>query len=257
MPEMHEVWDPNDWELHVYGLLQDRHGPLNIHKVPARHRGDHGLDYYSLEDQECYAVQEPCDVADRAEKQKAKITVDLKKFCTKKTELCSLFGSVQMTRWVLLAPLHDSSQLNAHATAKTIEVIREQVAIYGFSTFPPPELEISHENYRPQREGFEIGFEMSASDTIRLKWAYQLALLEVARETRTHHAGLVIFDEPQQQKTARISFKKLLDRAATAAASGQQIIFETSEDRDQLEDFLSGLDCHFLPFDGPIVRRVT
>ena len=125
MPELYEFWDPNDWELHVYGLLQDRHGPLNIHKVPARHKGDHGLDYYSLEDEvcyQCYAVQEPCEVADRAEKQKAKITVDLKKFCTKKAELCSLFGSVQMTRWVLLVPLHDSSQLNAHATAKTAEV---------------------------------------------------------------------------------------------------------------------------------------
>jgi hypothetical protein len=125
MPELHEFWDPNEWELHAYGLLQDRHGYLNIHKVPARHKGDHGLDYYSIEDQvsyQCYAVQEPCEVAERAEKQKAKITTDLKKFCTKKTELCSLFGSIQMTRWVLLVPLHDSSQLNAHATAKTIEV---------------------------------------------------------------------------------------------------------------------------------------
>lgn len=136
------------------------------------------------------------------------------------------------------------------------ELIRDQVAAYGFSTFPPPELEISDENYRPQREGFEIGFEMSASDTIRLKWAYQLALLEVARTARTHHAGLVIFDEPQQQKTAKISFKKLLDRAAAARTSGQQIIFATSEDRDQLEGFLSDLDCHFLAFDGPIVRRI-
>jgi hypothetical protein len=137
------------------------------------------------------------------------------------------------------------------------ELIREQAASYGFSTFPPSELEISHENYRPQREGFEIGFEMSASDTIRLKWAYQLALLEVARTAETHHPGLVIFDEPQQQKTAKISFKKLLDRAATARASGQQVIFATSEDRDQLEAFLLDVDCHFLAFDTPIVRRLT
>jgi hypothetical protein len=97
---------------------------------------------------------------------------------------------------------------------------------------------------------------MSASDTIRLKWAYQLALLEIARETQTHHAGFVVFDEPQQQKTAKISFKKLLDRAATASTSGQQIIFATSEDRDQLEEFLSDLECHFLAFEGPIVRRL-
>jgi hypothetical protein len=125
MPQLHEFWDPNDWELHIYGLLQDRHGPLNIHKVPARHKGDHGIDYYSLEDHvsyQCYAVQEPCEVADRADKQKAKITTDLKKFCINKTELSKLFGSAQMSRWVLVVPLHDSSELNAHATAKTGEV---------------------------------------------------------------------------------------------------------------------------------------
>lgn len=135
-------------------------------------------------------------------------------------------------------------------------LIREQATSYGFSTFPPSELEISHESYKPQREGFEIGFEMSASDTIRLKWAYQLALLEVARTAETHHAGLVIFDEPQQQKTAKISFKKLLDRAASARQSGQQVIFATSEDRDQLDTFLSDVDCHFLAFETPIVRRL-
>jgi len=125
MPEIHEFWDPNEWEQHVYGLLQDRHGPLNVHKVPARHKGDHGLDYYSLEDKvayQCYAVQEPCEVADRADKQKAKVTTDLNKFCTKKAELSGMFGSVQMARWVLVVPLHDSSQLNAHTTAKTVEV---------------------------------------------------------------------------------------------------------------------------------------
>ena len=73
MPIIHECWDPNDWELHAFGLLQDRHGPVNVMKVPARHRGDFGLDYYCLCDRvayQCYAVQEPCEVADRAEKTK-------------------------------------------------------------------------------------------------------------------------------------------------------------------------------------------
>lgn len=137
------------------------------------------------------------------------------------------------------------------------DLVREQVAGYGFSTFPAIELEISEENYRPQREGFEIGFELSASDAIRLKWAYQLALLELARSGTTHHPGVVIFDEPQQQKTAKISFKELLERASNAKASGQQVIFATSEDRDQLDAFLAGVDCNFLPFDGPLVRRVN
>jgi hypothetical protein len=89
-----------------------------------------------------------------------------------------------------------------------------------------------------------------------LKWAYQLALLEVARVADTHHAGLVIFDEPQQQKTAKISFKKLLERAASARAVSQQVIFATSEERNELEGFLSNIDCNFIAFDTPIVRRL-
>lgn len=125
MPDLHEFWDPNEWELHVFGLLQDRHGVLNVMKVPARHKGDYGLDYYCLSHRvayQCYAVQEPCEVADRANKQKAKITTDLKKFCTKKSDLEALFGKVQINRWVLVVPIHDSGQVNLHLTSKAAEV---------------------------------------------------------------------------------------------------------------------------------------
>lgn len=124
MPELHQYFDPNEWESHVYRLLQDRHGPLNVCKVPARHKGDFGLDYYSLADQvvyQCYAVQEPCDVADRADKQQAKITIDLRKFWTGKQELLAILGSVQIKRWILVVPLHDSAKLNGHCTKKTAE----------------------------------------------------------------------------------------------------------------------------------------
>jgi hypothetical protein len=125
MPELNEYWDPNEWELHVFGLLQDRHGALNVMKVPARHKGDRGIDYYCLKESvvyQCYAVLEPCEVADRASKQKAKIISDLHKFCTKTAELAALFGPAQIARWVLVVPLHDSAEVNLHLTAKTAEV---------------------------------------------------------------------------------------------------------------------------------------
>jgi hypothetical protein len=125
MPSWHEFWDPNEWEVHVFGLLQDRHGALNVLKVPARHKGDYGLDYYCLSNQvtyQCYAVQEPCEVADRADKQKTKITTDLKKFCKNKDELTRLFRDVKINRWILVVPIHDSVLVNLHLTSKTAEV---------------------------------------------------------------------------------------------------------------------------------------
>ncbi len=135
-------------------------------------------------------------------------------------------------------------------------LIREQVGTYGFSTFPPSEIDISPDNYRPQKEGFEIGFELSASDAIRLKWAYQLALMEMTRSVSTNHPGFIVFDEPRQQETAKLSFRRLLRRAATSKSAGQQVIFATSEDREQLTAFLKDVDCQLLLFDGPIVQRI-
>ena len=135
-------------------------------------------------------------------------------------------------------------------------LVREQVGDYGFTTFPAGEIEISPDNYRPQKEGFEIGFELSASDAIRLKWAYQLGLLELSRTTATNHPGFVIFDEPRQQETAKVSFHNLLRRSATSKKFDQQVIFATSEDRGQLAAAVKGIEHHLIPFDGPIIRRI-
>jgi hypothetical protein len=148
------------------------------------------------------------------------------------------------------------TQRDRGKVARLQTLIRDQATNYGFTTFPAAEIEVSEDNYRPQKEGFEIGFELSASDAIRLKWAYQLALLELGRDEHTNHPGFVIFDEPRQQETAKISFRSLLERAAGVSAAGQQVIFATSEDREQLEQFLAGVDCQLLEFDGPIVRRL-
>ena len=136
-------------------------------------------------------------------------------------------------------------------------IIQEQAKSYGFSTFPAEEIEISPENYRPQKEGFEIGFELSASDAIRLKWAYQLALMELARVRNTNHLGFVVFDEPRQQEAAKLSFRRLLERASKAKVADQQVIFATSEDREQLTSFLAELDCKLISFDGAIIRRMS
>jgi hypothetical protein len=148
MPESYEFWEPNEWEEYACRLLHDRHGPINVMKVPARHKGDFGIDYYCLMHRvayQCYAVQEPCEVADRADKQKAKITTDLAKFCSR-NEIERLFSGTKVSRWILLVPIHDSAQVNLHLTAKTAEVRQKglsyvaddfEVLIHDFDCFDP------------------------------------------------------------------------------------------------------------------------
>lgn len=134
--------------------------------------------------------------------------------------------------------------------------IRAQLDLYKFTTFPTSELTVSEDTYRPEKEGFEIGFELSASDSIRLKWAYQMGLLEVAKTTATNHPGLLVFDEPRQQEAAKVSMAGLLRVAARNGANGAQIIIATSEQLDTIKELTTGLQCNLQTFPGRIIRRI-
>lgn len=125
MPVELEIWDGDEWEAHVLRLLHDRHGATNVQKVPARHRGDCGIDAFCLSDRvvyQSYAVLEPCSVADRAEKQRDKITIDIGKFTDPAKGASELFKDHPISRWILVVPLHDSREVNRHAIRKQGEV---------------------------------------------------------------------------------------------------------------------------------------
>lgn len=134
--------------------------------------------------------------------------------------------------------------------------IRSQLDLYKFTTFPTSELTVSEDTYRPEKEGFEIGFELSASDSIRLKWAYQMGLLEVAKSADTNHPGLLVFDEPRQQEAAKVSMAGLLRVAARNGAAGAQIIIATSEQLDTVKELTANLQCDLQTFPGRIIKRI-
>jgi hypothetical protein len=120
-----QVWNPDDWETLALGLLQSRHGALNVHKIPAAHKGDFGIDYYCAADAvayQCYAVQEPVDISTRAERQKRKITTDTGKIISNAIEIGQLFLGTPIKRWMLLVPVHDSKDVNLHCAKKTLEI---------------------------------------------------------------------------------------------------------------------------------------
>lgn len=135
--------------------------------------------------------------------------------------------------------------------------IRRQLENYQFITFKTEALTVSHDTYRPEREGFEIGFELSASDSVRLKWAYQIGLLDVALSTPTNHPRLLVMDEPRQQEAAEVSVGGLFAEAARVAARGSQVLIATSERLASVEEFLKGLPSHqLIKFDGRLIKRI-
>lgn len=126
-----DAWDGNEWEAHVLRLLQDQYGHENVQKVPAKHKGDCGLDYFCLNKlvvYQCYAVEEPVCVADRATKQKSKITTDIGKFCDAAKGAAEMFAGYGIKRWILAVPLNDSKEVVQHALKKSGEVIAKKLS---------------------------------------------------------------------------------------------------------------------------------
>jgi hypothetical protein len=80
------------------------------------------------------------------------------------------------------------------------------------------------------------GPDVSASDLIRLHWAYLLSLLEVGTRPTGNHPGLLILDEPQQQSVEEGAFLAMLKHAADS--SNSQIIIATSHERESLGTYL-------------------
>lgn len=131
--------------------------------------------------------------------------------------------------------------------------IRSQLGLYRFTTFPAGELTVSEDTYRPEKEGFEIGFELSASDGVRLKWAYQMGLLDVSLNAPTNHPGLLVLDEPRQQEAAEVSIGGLLKEAARLGAAGAQVIIATSERLETVRELSAGLPCDLVVYDGRLI----
>ncbi|HYE82241.1 MAG TPA: hypothetical protein VEG39_08750 [Clostridia bacterium] len=60
-------------------------------------------------------------------------------------------------------------------------------------------IDISPESLLPTIDGFDMKFDSSASDGIRVIWAFTMALLQVSIEKKGNHPCVIIFDEPAQQ----------------------------------------------------------
>ena len=129
-----------------------------------------------------------------------------------------------------------------------------QLRAYGFGSFHEDRLLISRADYLPKREEFDLQADISASDSVRVIWAYLIGLFDASRDHATNHPRWLLFDEPRQQSAKEVSFQALLHQAARAAGEDTQIIFITSEDKQRLDAMLDGVDAHRINVDGYLLR---
>lgn len=116
-------------------------------------------------------------------------------------------------------------------------------------------VEIGDDDYLPRRDDFDLQADISASDSVRVIWAYLLGLLEVGEQFDTNHPGLVVFDEPKQQSAKDLSFEALL-RRASGEGGGRQVIFATSEPLEALNTMLGGVEHTIHIVDGYLLKKV-
>ena len=151
-----------------------------------------------------------------------------------------------------------SAELSLSDQRKLDNLQREflaQLSDYGFKSLQPSSMSISRDTYQPAHEGYDPALESSASDVIRIIWAYLLSLQRVSGYLGLNHPGLVIFDEPRQQMTHEMSFSELLRRAALLGDG--QVVFATSEASQKLADMLDGLNHNTIDFNGKVLKPLT
>ena len=93
-------------------------------------------------------------------------------------------------------------------------------------------IQISHENYLPISEGFDMKFDSSASDGIRSIWAFIIALMQTSIATKGNHPCILLFDEPAQHSIVTEDVMNLSKTIISITGNVQVIFGITLNDGD-------------------------
>lgn len=126
---------------------------------------------------------------------------------------------------------------------------------FSFSSINTDEITISHDKYTPIVSGFDIKFDSSASDNIRLIWSYVIAIYKTSQQFTGNHPGLMVFDEPGQQQMAVKSQKQLFE--VLSKTKGQAIV-GTSLEPEEIKEMTKNLTLNVIDLgEDYIIKPLT
>ena len=133
--------------------------------------------------------------------------------------------------------------------------LQELLASFRFGVFTPSEISIDPQSMRPTHVNGDLGFQGSASDGLKLRWAYMLSLAQTSGATGGLHPGLLLFDGPRMYDVEGSAMRPFLQRCATLPANGRraQIILSLSEDRRVISEWLSGYDYQIVDIEDKLL----
>jgi len=126
----------------------------------------------------------------------------------------------------------------------------EALGRFGLRSLPVDEVTIGQDSLLPEHDGFELSFDirhgLSASDSIRTKWAHYVAMAATAASELTGASlGVLIMDEPRQQEAEFSSVRALYAELAEVSRS-TQVIVASSADSQEMEQLLAGLTVNLV-----------
>lgn len=110
----------------------------------------------------------------------------------------------------------------------------------------------------PTIDGFDMKFDSSASDGIRVIWAFTMALLQVSIDKDGNHPGVIIFDEPAQQSIIPEDMKSFVE-TVVEIKKPFQIITAITLNSQELVSIVNNLDessCHKIQIEGKAFKHL-
>lgn len=141
-------------------------------------------------------------------------------------------------------PKNDISEADTEKIALLKKKFIDNLKRYHYSSLSSFEgIDISIDSsLLPTIDGFDMKFDSSASDGIRVIWAFTMALLQVSMEKDGNHPSVIVFDEPAQQSIVPEDMKSFIDSVAEISKSFQIIVAITLNSQE-LIDIINELDA--------------
>jgi len=133
------------------------------------------------------------------------------------------------------------------------EYFRHYANSFGYKSAPTSDIEINKDTLFPYLSGLElrqvntdIKSDSSASDFVRLIWAYLLSIFSASQELGGNHAGIILLDEPGQHSMGVTSVNALL-KTISSQSNLQGIVAASFDESDEVfEESVIGVNYHII-----------
>ncbi|MBY8037492.1 hypothetical protein KW477_05785 [Vibrio fluvialis] len=115
--------DGDSWEKLIQSVFKLKY---DSYQDMVASPGDLGIEGFVLDEGiliQCYCPDENYDTKTLYEKQRDKMTEDLKKLSKNQKEIVSHLGSAKISQWIFITPKISKHDLHAHARSKTEEIL--------------------------------------------------------------------------------------------------------------------------------------